>query len=101
MYRKEYAEMLADRLDVNEEDADAILLAFLDILKETWNHGHAVCIKNFGVFELRTISSKIGRNPKTMEDHLIPESFKPSFRSTKGLREEITRSVREKRVAND
>ena len=35
------------------------------------------------------ISERVGRNPKTMEEFVIPESMKPVFRPSKALRDTI------------
>lgn len=94
MYRKEFSEALAHRIGVSDKDADEIVTAFLDVLQEAWFRKRSVCFANFGIFELRTICERMGRNPKTMEEHLIPEGYKPAFRPTKGLRDAINQSIR-------
>lgn len=95
MYRKEFVAALAGRLDVSKKDAGKITDAFLDVLKETWSGGRSICFPGLGVFELHVISEKMGRNPKTMEKHLVPAGYKPAFRPTKELRAFITRRVTE------
>ena len=63
MYRKEYAGMLADKLDVDEEDADAILLAFLDVLKETWSRDAPSASKTSAYLSFGRSAGKWGATP--------------------------------------
>ncbi len=100
MYRKEFATKLSNKLNSDRETADEITTAFLDVLQEAWSEGRTVNFRNFGVFEVRIITEKMGRNPKTMEEFLIPASYKPSFRPTKDLREKISRSIQENAQKN-
>lgn len=93
MYQNEFSTALADRLDISKAESDEITGVFLDTLKTAWGQGRTVCFPNFGVFELRIITEKMGRNPKNMKEYMIPESYKPAFRPTKVLREEISQSI--------
>lgn len=95
MYRKEFATALAERLDTEKEAADKIITAFFSVLTDTWSEGRAICFPNIGVFEVQIITEKMGRNPRTMKEHLIPASYKPAFRPTKELRDKISRSIQE------
>ena len=96
MYRKEFVARLSNKLMSDEETADEITTAFLSVLEDTWSEGRTVRFPHFGVFEVRIITEKMGRNPKTMEEHLIPASYKPAFRPTKDLREKISSSIQQK-----
>lgn len=93
MYRNEFAAALAGQLGVSKEAADEAAAAFMDVLARAWRDGRSVCFPNFGVFELHIITEKMGRNPKTMEQYLIPVSYKPAFRPTKGLREAVSQAI--------
>lgn len=94
MYRKEFTAKLAARMGVGQEEADEITTAFLGVLKETWEQKRSICFFDFGVFELRPVHERMGRNPKTMEDHLIPAGYKPVFRPTRSLRDAVNRAIR-------
>ena len=96
MYQNEFSTALADRLDISKAESDKITDAFLNALNAAWSEGRTVCFPNFGVFELRIITEKMGRNPKNMKEYRIPASYKPAFRPTKGLREEISQSIQSK-----
>ena len=93
MFRNEFSTALAGRLGISKAKGDKITNAFLDVLATAWSEGRSVCFPNFGVFELHIITEKMGRNPKNMKEYLIPASYKPAFRPTKGLRETVSQAI--------
>lgn len=94
MFRKEFVASLAERTDLSEADAERVTEEFLELLKDTWCSKRSVCFPGFGVFELRTISEKMARNPKTMEEYPVHAGYKPTFRVNREMRKEITDIIR-------
>ena len=95
VYPNEFAAALADGLSTSKDQADQTTEAFLKVLEGLWSEGRTVCFPNFGVFEVRIMTEKMGRNPKTMEEYLIPASYKPAFRPTKDLKQKISQAIQE------
>jgi len=64
---------------------------FDKIIKELENaeHNTKVQISGFGTFLVKKRASKIGRNPKTKEEKLIPERLGISFKPGKHLKEAL------------
>lgn len=97
IYRREFVSSLAERLGISTDDADEITAVFLDLLRDIWCEQHSVCFPGFGVFELRPISEKMGRNPRTMEEYPIHASYKPTLRASRELRAFITQRITDNR----
>ena len=95
MFRREFVEELSKRTGLSGADANEVTMAFLDILEDTWCQGRGVNFTGFGAFELRPISERMARNPKTMEDALVPAGFKPVFKVSRGLRATINDTIRQ------
>ena len=89
VYQKEFVRMLAATAMIPEYEAEDLVEIFLKTLVASLLQNRSVCFPAFGVFELREISERVGRNPRTMEEFVIPESLKPVFRPSKALRDSI------------
>lgn len=72
MYRKEFVHLLAENTHISELEADVLTSKFFITLTETLLDRQSICFPDFGVFELHATSERMGRNPKTMEEHVIP-----------------------------
>lgn len=85
VYRKEFIQQLAVNADISEFEADVLTTKFLITLTETLLDNKSICFPDFGIFELHTTSERVGRNPRTMETHVIPARVKPVFRASRAL----------------
>ena len=59
-----------------------ILDSFLNHSKLHSSNKNLVKISNFGSFVLKESPQRTGRNPKTLEEHLIPKKEKLTFKSS-------------------
>ena len=89
VYQKEFVRMLAETAMIPEYEAEELAEIFLKTIVTSLLENRSVCFPEFGVFELREITARVGRNSKTMEEFVIPESMKPVFRPSKALRDTI------------
>ncbi|WP_457640977.1 HU family DNA-binding protein [Persephonella sp.] len=81
-------------LEVSKKDTtDVVNAIFEKIIEELVNgeDGHKVQLSGFGTFIIKKRAPKIGRNPKTKEEKLIPERFGISFKTGKHLKEALSR----------
>ena len=80
--REDIAESLHADFGLTKKDCIIFVNDIIDIIIEGLKHGGYVKIHNFGSFKVIRKKSRIGRNPKTMEDVMISErnvlKFKPS-----------------------
>ena len=80
--REEIAESLHADFGLTKKDCIIFVNDIIDIIIEGLKKNGYVKIHNFGSFKVNRKKSRIGRNPKTMEDVIISErnvlKFKPS-----------------------
>ena len=80
--RENIAEALHSEFGLTKKDCVIFVNDILDIIIEGLKDDGYVKIHNFGSFTVTRKKSRIGRNPKTMEDVIISErnvlKFKPS-----------------------
>ena len=80
--REEIAESLHTDFGLTKKDCIVFVNDIIDIIIEGLKTKGYVKIHNFGSFKVTRKKSRMGRNPKTMEDVMISErnviKFKPS-----------------------
>ena len=80
--REDIAECLHTDFGLTKKDCVIFVNDIIDIIIEGLNTSGYVKIHNFGSFKVNRKKSRIGRNPKTMEDVMISArnvlKFKPS-----------------------
>ena len=80
--REDIAESLHNDFGLTKKDCIVFVNDIIDIILEGLKISGYVKIHNFGSFKVTRKKSRIGRNPKTMEDVMISErnvlKFKPS-----------------------
>ena len=80
--REDIAESLHNDFGLTKKDCIVFVNDIIDIIIEGLKISGNVKIHNFGTFKVTRKKSRIGRNPKTMEDVMISErnvlKFKPS-----------------------
>ena len=80
--REDIAENLHTDFGLTKKDCIVFVNDIIDIIIEGLNTSGYVKIHNFGSFKVTRKKSRIGRNPKTLEDVMISErnvlKFKPS-----------------------
>lgn len=104
MIRSDLANKLAQKLDISKQEADRILLSFVNGIMENLEKEGRVVIQGFGSFRIREYEARVGKKPVTGEAIDIPARKKPVFNASKELNELINREqkeVREPRVYVD
>lgn len=87
MNKGELIDEIARKADVTKKQADAVLSAALDAIMEAVANGDKVTLVGFGSFESRERKAREGRNPKTGDTMLIPETTVPAFSAGKSFKE--------------
>lgn len=93
MHKSEFIIELALKTDLSEEEAEQFTDVFLDILTENWSKNIPVCFKGFGSFLICPTNERLARNPKTMEDVIIPAGYKPVFKASKKLKVSVNEAI--------
>jgi integration host factor subunit beta len=70
-------------------DTDYAVKTVLDAMAQALASGQRIEIRGFGSFSLSRRSPRIGRNPKSGEQVLVPGKQVPHFKAGKELRERV------------
>ena len=90
MTKADLVDKLADKVrDITKKEADIIVNAFFDSIKEALAIGEKVEVRGFGSFKLRSRKERDGRNPKTGTAVSIPAKLVPFFKAGKELKEMV------------
>ena len=82
---------LAEKTGLTKKDSEKALNAFVDTITEELQKGEKVSLVGFGTFEVKQRAERVGRNPKTMEELIIPASKAPSFKAGKALKDAVNK----------
>ncbi len=80
---------LTEKTGLTKKDADKVLNAFVETITEELKKGEKISLVGFGTFEVRERAERMGRNPKTMEELVIPASKAPAFKAGKALKDAV------------
>ena len=70
-------------------DTDYAVKTMLDAMTQALSTGQRIEIRGFGSFSLSQRSPRVGRNPKSGEQVLVPGKQVPHFKAGKELRERV------------
>lgn len=87
--KKEFADRMAENGGTTKKAAYKAVDAFIDTLMDYLGEGEKVMLMGFGRFEVRTAKERVGRNPRTGEEYMIPEHGKVKFVPSEGLADRI------------
>ncbi len=92
MTRSDLVDHLAERFpQLAHRDAELAVKTILDALSEALENSHRVEIRGFGSFSVSHRPARIGRNPRSGEQVVVPEKRMPHFKPGKSLRELVDR----------
>ena len=89
MTKSQLVTRLADAGGVTRKQADDLLTVLIDTIVKTVKKGESVKLPGLGIFRLRKMKARIGRNPQTGEAIKIKASKKIAFRPAKELKEAV------------
>ena len=94
MTKSELIAALATRYpQLAARDTDFAVKTVLDAMTQALAVGQRIEIRGFGSFSLSQRSPRVGRNPKSGEQVLVPGKQVPHFKAGKELRERVDMDV--------
>lgn len=81
-------------------DTDYAVKTMLDAMTQALSTGQRIEIRGFGSFSLSQRSPRVGRNPKSGEQVLVPGKQVPHFKAGKELRERVDQVAGEQLAGN-
>ena len=93
MTRSDLVARLAERMgQLTQRDAEFAVKAILNAMAEALDKRHRIEIRGFGSFSISRRPPRMGRNPRSGEQVLIPEKLVPHFKPGKALREGVDKA---------
>ncbi len=87
MTKRELVIRVANRLGMTQSDVAKIIEGTFEAISQSLAEGHRWELRDFGVFEVKTRASRIGRNPRTGDQVPVPERRVVTFRPGKRMKE--------------
>lgn len=91
MNKTELIAAAAEKSGVSKKDAERVINAAIDTISATLEQQDRVQLSGFGIFEVKSRSARVGRNPRTKETIEIPASRQPVFKASKALRDVVNK----------
>jgi integration host factor subunit beta len=90
MTRSDLVTELAERFSqLTHRDTEFAVKTILDAMSDGLARGHRIEIRGFGSFSINRRPPRLGRNPRSGEQVVIPEKLVPHFKPGKALREGV------------
>jgi DNA-binding protein HU-beta len=87
--RKDIIASVSELNDLSKSDAEEAVVAVFDTVKGAITEGSNVAIHGFGIFKIKELPARKGRNPKTGETMDIPASCKVTFTPSAEFKAEV------------
>jgi nucleoid DNA-binding protein len=92
MTKRELVVRIAGETNLSQQEVAQTLQKTLDYIIEALANGETIEFRDFGVFEVKSRKSRIGRNPNKPENTVvIPERRVVKFRAGKIMKSVITK----------
>lgn len=92
MNRAELAKCISQKICKTQLDANKMIEAFIEVVKDSMVKGDSVKIAGFGTFGVSSRKSRLARNPKTGEELIVPARSVPSFKPGRELKTLVSTS---------
>jgi len=94
MTRSDLVALLGERFgQLTQRDTEFAVKTILDAMSDALARGHRIEIRGFGSFSINRRPPRVGRNPRSGEQVVIPEKLVPHFKPGKALREAVDLQV--------
>jgi len=94
MTKSQLVSKLADSGEMSRKQVDELLNALVDTIVKNVKKGESVKIPGLGIFRLRKMKARMGRNPQTGEAIKIPARKKVGFSVAKMFKESVLAKVK-------
>lgn len=91
--KRELVLQVANKLGMTQSDVARIIEGAFETISAQLAHGERWELRDFGVFEVKTRASRIGRNPRTGAQVPVPERRVVTFRPGKRMKELVSVGV--------
>ncbi len=93
MTKRELVIRVANQLGMTQSDVAKVIEGTFDTISRALAEGKRWELRDFGVFEVKTRASRIGRNPRTGDQVPVPERRVVTFRPGKKMKEMVSGEI--------
>jgi integration host factor subunit beta len=93
--KRELIDRIADSPHPTSRLTWAVVQAFLNEVIHELAQDNRIELRNFGVFEIRTTPARLARNPRTLEQILIPARRRAVFKPGRLLKSQMNGCLRQ------
>ena len=93
MTKRELVIRVANQLGMTQSDVAKVIEGTFETISRALAEGKRWELRDFGVFEVKTRASRIGRNPRTGDQVPVPERRVVTFRPGKKMKEWVSGEV--------
>jgi len=86
--KNDIAKNISSKALISKSSSKELLSSFIDIIKFNSNYQN-IKVASFGTFINKVTPQRIGRNPKTGEEHIITERVKLNFIVSNKIKEQL------------
>ena len=90
MTKRELVIQVSNKLGLTQSEVSKVIESTFDTISEALAKGERWELRDFGVFEVKTRASRIGRNPRTGAQVPVPERRVVTFRPGKKMKEVVS-----------
>lgn len=91
MRKPDLAAAIAEHADLTKEKSGEVLNVMLDQIAQTVAKKESVTLVGFGTFEARSRAQRMGKNPQTGQEIVIPASNTVAFKPGKALKDTVNK----------
>ena len=91
MTKKDFIDIYAEKTGESKKKAGELVEAFLEVVEASLSKGDTVQFVGGGTFEVKTTAERIGRNPKTGVETMIPSRKVVKFKVGKLLADKVNK----------
>lgn len=91
MKKAELISAIAEKGGYSKKDAEKALNAVVDSITDVLVAGDKITLVGFGTFKTKVNPERMGRNPRTKEEKLIPEKTVPVFKAGQTLKDAVNK----------
>lgn len=90
MTKRELVIRVANKMGQTQSEIGKVVEATFEALSQALAEGKRWELRDFGVFEVKTRASRIGRNPRTGDQVPVPQRRVVTFRPGKKMKEAVS-----------
>ena len=89
MTKADIVDSVYERVGITKKEATDYVDAVFEAMKETLENGDELKVSGFGKFEVRQKGERVGRNPRTGVEIMIPERKVLRFKISQVLKDQL------------